>query len=101
MPEKSPETYSLITYAWVCALALWGGIVNYRTRVKQGYIEKFSLMELAGEMSTSAFAGVMAFYICEAGSFPQVATAAIVGVSGHMGGRAIFLVEQFIKRKWS
>ena len=99
MPEKSPETYSLITYIWVVLLAAWGGFNNYISRVKAGHIDKFSFMEFAGEMSISAFSGILSFYVCEWAALPSVATAAIVGVSGHMGGRTIFLFEQTIKRQ--
>jgi hypothetical protein len=99
MPEKDPTSYQLLTYAWVMALASWGGVVSYIRRVKAGTAEKFSFMELIGEIVISAFTGVLTFWLCELGGFPDLLTAAFVGVSGHMGSRAIALMEDSFKRK--
>ncbi len=97
MIEKDPSSYGLITYFWVLALASWGGVVNYVRKVKSNQIESFSIMELLGEIMVSAFAGVMTFWLCELSEFPQLLTAALVGVSGHMGGRGIALIEHTVK----
>lgn len=99
MPEKSPETYSLVTYAWVIGLAAWGGITNHLARVKAGKRDAFSIVELIGEMATSGFAGVLAFYACEASGIGALYAAVIVGISGHMGGRALYLMEEIIKHR--
>jgi len=99
MPEKDPTSYQLLTYAWVMALASWGGLVNYIRKVKAGKAEKFSLMELVGEIVISAFTGVLTFWLCELVNFPDLLTAAFVGVSGHMGSRAIALMEDSFKKK--
>lgn len=34
--EKDPSSYSLITYAWVMLLSVWGGVVNFIRRVRTG-----------------------------------------------------------------
>lgn len=99
MPEKDPTTYSLLTYAWVAALASWGGFVSYMRKVKVGTIHRYSIFEFMGEISTSAFAGVITFYLCEASSISPLITAAMVGISGHMGSRAIFIAEQYIQKR--
>jgi hypothetical protein len=95
--EKDPTTYGWLTYLWVFGLAAWGGITSYVSKVRSGQIEKFSIMELVGEMSISAFAGVMTFWLCELSGFPSLLTAALVGMAGHMGGRGIALIENTIK----
>jgi hypothetical protein len=95
--EKDPTTYGWLTYLWVFGLAAWGGIASYVSKVRSGQIEKFSIMELVGEMSISAFAGVMTFWLCELSGFPSLLTAALVGMAGHMGGRGIALIENTIK----
>lgn len=98
-PPKDPSSYPLLTYAWILLLASWGGIVNYIRKVKSNQVERFSIMELIGEIVVSAFAGVMTFWLCELSAFPPLLTAAFVGVSGHMGGRGIALIENILKRK--
>lgn len=97
--DRDPTSYGLLTYGWVLLLAAWGGFTNYRARVMSGKVQKFSLAELVGEVSTSAFVGVIAFYLCEAARLDPLWSAAIVGISGHMGGRAIFLFEDVMRSK--
>ena len=57
MPEKDPSTYGLITYLWVTGLAAWGGLVNFYRKVKSGETRAFNVVELIGEIATSAFRG--------------------------------------------
>ena len=97
MIDKDPGSYEWITYIWVMGLASWGGVVNYVRKVKANQVERFSIMEVLGEIMVSAFTGVLTFWLCELSGFPQLLTAALVGVSGHMGGRGIALVEHMIK----
>ena len=100
MPEKSPETYSLITYAWVIGLSAAGGAVAFIRKYRAGHIRAFNVVELVGECTTSAFAGVMTFYLCEWSNMSQLATASFVGIAGHMGSRAIYNMEIFFERKF-
>ena len=99
MPEKDPTSYELITYGWVIALSCWGGVANYIRKVKAGQAEKFSVLEIVGEVVISGFTGVLTFWLCELSAFPPLLTAALVGVSGHMGSRAIALLEDNFKRR--
>ena len=95
MPEKDPTTYSLITYAWVGTLSAWGGIVNWIKKRQSGESRPFNVMELVGEIMTSAFAGVLTFWLCETAELQPLLTAALVGISGHMGSRAIYHMEEW------
>lgn len=99
MPEKDPASYPLITYAWVFALSAWGGIVSFLRKQKAGTARPFNFAELIGEVATSAFAGVITFWLCEASGFNQLISAAFVGIAGHMGSRAIFHLERFAEEK--
>ena len=103
MPEKDPFTYTLITYAGVIFLSSWGGLVCYIRKIRTG-MRRFSLAEFIGELCISAFVGILTFFLCESLKTPQVLSAALIGVSGHMGSRAIFIIEEvfesFIK-KWA
>lgn len=64
---------------------------------------QFNLIEFIGECTTSAFAGVLAFWVCQwaeqvLGLHPSL-TPAIVGVAGHMGSRFIVLLEGKLTKK--
>ena len=100
MPEKDPTSYSLITYGWVFMLAILGGVVNFMRKLQQGHTRIFNLVEFVGEIVTSAFAGVITFWMCEHAQISPLVTAAFVGISGHMGSRAIFMFENFLKNKF-
>lgn len=93
MPEKDPLSYSLITYAWVFGISLFGGLAGYFRKVKSGLISRFSLIELVGEMFISAFVGVITFYLCEWADISGPLAAALIAIASHMGSRAIFIFE--------
>ena len=86
-------------YAWFALLAIWGGTVNYISRVRRNKNVKFSFVELIGEWTISAFAGIMTALICQEMGFSLMLTSALAGISGHMGGRAIYMMEQFVFKK--
>jgi hypothetical protein len=98
MMEKDPTSYSLITYIWVIGLSAWGGIAGYVRRLKTRNQAHFSLAELVGEICISGFVGVLTFYFCESARLNPVLAAALVGISGHMGSRALYFGEAIVKR---
>ena len=98
MLEKDPTTYSIITYAWVVILSAWGGIVAYIHKLKHESNQTFSIGALIGEVLISGFVGVITFWGCEQASFAPLWTAALVGISGHMGSRALFPLEEYLTK---
>ena len=60
-PEKSVTGFALLTYAWVLALSMWGGIVNYISKIKSGDIARFNITELIGDIFVSGFTGLLTF----------------------------------------
>jgi hypothetical protein len=100
MPEKDPSTYSLITYGWVLALSALGGAVNFVRKVKEGAARAFNITELFGELITSGFAGLLTFWLCEWSSVSPLLSAVLIGISGHMGSRAIFRMEKWAEDKF-
>ena len=97
---KEPWTFSWVAYLWVVILSIWGGVVSYVRKVQKGEVHKWSITELIGELVTSAFAGVLTFFICEWANLPPLLTAAFVGISGHMGSRGLFMLEKYLKSKF-
>lgn len=99
MPEKDPANYPLFTYLWVILISSWGGIVSFHRKMKSGHTRPFNMMELMGEIATSAFVGVVTFWLCEYANIHQTLTAAFVGITGHMGSRALFQLEKWAERR--
>ena len=80
---------------WLSLLAIWGGTANYLARIKSSSVP-FSALELVGEWTISAFAGVITAYVCYELGFCVFIPAAMSGIAGHMGGRGIALMEGWI-----
>jgi hypothetical protein len=99
-PPKSPFNYEVITYVWVFGLSAWGGFVSFLRKMREGKARPFNVMELIGEIVTSAFAGMITFWLCEAANINPLLTAAFVGISGHMGSRAIAMIEHYYTKKF-
>lgn len=74
--------------------------MNFVRKLQQGHVRAFNFVEFIGEIVTSAFAGVITFWLCENANMSPLLTAAFVGVSGHMGSRAIFMAENWLKTKF-
>jgi drug/metabolite transporter (DMT)-like permease len=98
--SKDPLSYPLKTYGFMLFVAILGGIVSFYAKVRRGEVAALSFMHLVGEITTSAFAGLLVFWLCEYLNVPQILTAPLVGISGHMGAKAIGLAEGWAKRKF-
>ena len=79
---------------------MWGGLANYMGKVKDGIIHRLSILEFVGDLFIAGFIGVITFWLCEWSDIAPLLSAAMIGVSGHMGSRAIFHLEAFLKAKF-
>ena len=95
---KTPLSYSLQEYGIVLATALLGGAANWWAKVRKGELLAWSISALIGELCVSAFAGLMAFWLCEWWGVQPLMTAAVVGMSGHAGARGINWLESVGQR---
>lgn len=103
--ENGPFTMkNLIPTLWMVGVAATGGFFSFYAKYKAGKVRAFNITELVGEILVSVAAGVLTFWICRGFDVNPWLTAAGCGVAGHMGTRAIFLIEQTIEKKaesWS
>ncbi len=95
---KGPLNYSLKVYGGILAVALLGGLASWWGKVRKGELLMWSISSLVGELCISAFAGLMAFYLCDYMNLHQGLTAAIVGVAGHAGTKGINWLENLGQR---
>lgn len=98
MIDKDPSTIPWLAYVWVIILSLLGGMVNFANRVQKRQTTWRDFAGLFAELITSVFVGVVTYYVCEWQGFAPLLTAALVGVTAHMGTRAIFQWEKFRNR---
>ena len=57
------------------------------------------IIGLICEAISSVFVGLMSFAICESYGVEQITSVAIVGLSAHMGTRAIMQMRKFLSKK--
>ena len=87
-------------YIWFIVLAVWGGTANYISRIRRDKAIRFSVAELTGEWTISALAGLLTAYLCAEMEFSYYITAVAVAIAGHMGGRALYLIEDMTRRRF-
>lgn len=96
-PLKDPLSYTIGQYGFIFAMSLLGGIVGWYAKVKNGELQPANLMVLVGELTTSALAGLISFYVCEWLETPPILTPAIVGLMGHMGPKGLTWAEDWLQ----
>lgn len=97
-PGISPIDFIRTTWHFLL-FAIIGGLANYASRVKSGQTRGWSLHELAGDMLISGFVGTVALLLCRESGLSDYITGATVGMSGHLGSRALFIAERVIRSK--
>jgi hypothetical protein len=100
MPEKDPTNWGLSIWLLAVGMSCAGGLVNWYARVKQGHTRAFNIIELIGEIFTSAFVGLGVFMTAQAMDQPIGLCAALAGVGGHMATRLLFAVEKWIEGRF-
>lgn len=98
--NQDPLDYPIRQYGFMLAVAIFGGLVSWMTKVRKGQVAAHNVMHLVGELATSAFAGLIAFWLCAYLNTPGPLMACLVGVSGHMGTRAIAMFEEWAAKRW-
>jgi len=97
---RSPEFYSFMTYFWVVSLSSLGGFISFLDKLGRRKITRYRALRLLQEISVAAFTGIIVFFICEWANLSQLITAAFVAVSGHMGNRALLLIETIVQKRF-
>ena len=99
MPVKDPLSYPLSQYGLILFISILGGAVNWYWRAKRGETLTLGIAGLIGEIATSAFAGLITFWMCEYFNVGPLVTPCLVGLAGHAGGRGIVWAEAVTRRK--
>lgn len=97
--DLHPLDIPLRDYLLVLIVSVCGGFVSWFGRVRRGEVSGWSLLNAIGETATSAMAGLLVFWLAKYLNTPELLTIALVGIAGHMGGRAIALLEEWGQRR--
>src|SRR5689334_12812881 len=85
--ERTPFSYDVFTYLWVIAVASAGGVVSFMRKFREGHVRAFNFVEFIGEVVTSAFVGIVTFWMCRWANIDELLSAVFIAVTGHMGSR--------------
>jgi len=97
---RDPASVSWAQYVIIFVIALWGGIVRVIQQAKLGGKSWKQIVAIfVAEAMTSCFAGFITFLICEAHRVNQFYSAALAGLAGYMGGRALSFLETVYRAK--
>lgn len=99
--DNSLRAIGWYTWGWVVGLGMLGGATSFYQKLISGATRPFNFAELLGELVGSAFVGIVTFLLCKEYGFSEYVTAALVGITGHMGSRAMMLFEKLLERKFT
>lgn len=97
---KDPLAYSLKEYGLVLGVSVLAGVVSWMDKVRRGHLHAWNIMAFVGEVATACLAGLLCFWLCEWQDYPRNLTAALTGLSGYMGTRALVLLERKASQKF-
>ena len=85
-------------YVGFVFLAITGGIVNYIGRLRRGEIV-FKPSHLLADVIISGFAGLLVALLAVSFELKAELVFFLAGISGHLGTRAIFLMQEAVIEK--
>lgn len=99
-PQNDPTSWGVATWALAVGMSCAGGLVNWYGRIRAGHTRAFNVIELIGEIFTSAFVGLGVFMAAQSMGQPLGLCAAMAGVGGHMATRLLFAFEKMIESRF-
>lgn len=96
MIDKSIDMVTnAVPFLFAALLAALGGGIAYLNKLDTTEVP-FKALTFFTEVITSGFVGVITFMLCDAAGWGWQVTAATVAISGHMGARALVVLERGI-----
>jgi hypothetical protein len=93
-PPKIPNFAQFV--AALC-FAGFGGMAGYLHKIKMDR-RHFGAVDMLMSMIVSGFCGVTAFFVCRASGISDAWSAALVGMSGFMGGESLRIMFGIVRR---
>ena len=93
MPEKDPQSYSLLAYLAFGGLSVWGGLVAYIRTIKATG-KPFQLVDALLQVIVSGFAGMLTMLVCWYITAPLPLCGFMAGMAGLMGSKALDIYER-------
>lgn len=107
MIEKSPtgdipaHFAELLPWAWVAFVSLLGGVASFLQKMKTGHVRAWNFTEFVGEITAAGLTGIITANLCDSVGSSAPLKYALVGISSHMGSRALFKLEAMFTAKFN
>lgn len=101
-PDGIPaEIAEMLTWAWVLFLSLLGGVASFTRRLERRHPRVWNFTELVGEITAAGLTGIITANLCDSMGTSSSLKYALVGISAHMGSRALFKLEALVNAKFN
>jgi hypothetical protein len=97
----SDTDLAVLTWIWVAGLSMLGGVASFLQKMKTGHVRAWNFTEFVGEITASGLTGIITANLCDAMNVPAPMKYALVGISSHMGSRALFKLEALFSSKFN
>ena len=92
---------ALLSWALLIGLSLLGGWASFIRKMKEGHVRAWNFTEFIGELTSAGLTGIITANLADSMGLPAPMKYALVGISSHMGSRALFKLEALFTSKFS
>lgn len=100
-PGTVSDLAGLASWALLLGLSLWGGVTSFLRKLNSGRVKAWNFTEFIGELTTAGLTGIITANLCDWMNFPEPLKYALVGISSHMGSRALYKLEALLNEKFN
>lgn len=86
------------THTYGIMLAIWGGLVHFVGREHHGKTWWRLILILIADLVTAGFVAQLTWHLALAAGIDPEVSVALCGIGGHMGSRALALLERIYTR---
>jgi hypothetical protein len=99
-PDLPAHLAELLPWAWVAFVSILGGVASFLQKMKTGHVRAWNFTEFVGEMAAAGLTGIITANLCDSMGSSAPLKYALVGISSHMGSRALFKLEAMFTAKF-
>ena len=97
MPEKDPQTYSLLATLFMIGAALLGGMARWLQKFKDPAQKVvWTVMELLAHVTMALLSGGLAFVAADWFNLGLYATVGLISLSSYFGGESVETTKQIV-----
>lgn len=100
-PGMSADLAEALGWLWIAGLSALGGLASFLQKLRTGHVRAWNFTEFIGELTSAGLTGIITANLADSMGLPAPMKYALVGISSHMGSRALFKLEGLFTSKFS